>query len=330
MQEGLRRLTRTDVFEVMAIGVLAPVAWLLPERTAWWPISQALSRAIAGLRPDITRLRQDTLARALGARAAGTDLAQLRIDVMATYMEERLEILRAYRPGGWRPRLELRGTEHLAAARAAGHGAMLWVAPFSYADLVVKQALHQAGHAVSHLSAYSRGFSPNSCWEWTRSRFGMKVLSPLRTRIEDRHLHERVVMPPGGGLAAMRTLEQRLRAGGLVSIRAGEVGQRTCVLPFLEGTIRLATGPASLALATGAALLPVGCVRRGPGDFVVEIEPALRAAPGSTRRAATDDLVRAFAARLEAWVIRQPHLWSGWYQMPAGAAEPAEEARLAG
>jgi hypothetical protein len=31
MAEGVRQLTRTDVFEVMAIAVLAPVAWCLPS-----------------------------------------------------------------------------------------------------------------------------------------------------------------------------------------------------------------------------------------------------------------------------------------------------------
>lgn len=328
MAEELRRLTRTDVFELMAIAVLAPVAWLAPERRAWWPVSRALSIAIAEGRPGITRLRRETLARALGTRATDHDLAALRVDVMATYMEERLEILRAYRPGGWRPRLALEGRAHLDAAFAAGRGAVLWTSPFSYTDLVTKMALHDAGIAVSHLSAFSRGFSPNSCWSWTRSRFGMKVLSPLRTRVEDRYLRERVTMPLDGGLAYMRTLEHRLRANGVVSIRAGDVGQRTLDLPFLAGTLRLATGPASLALATGAALLPLCCIRRAPGDFVVAIEPALAAPTGRSRRDATDDLVRAFAARLEAWVLRQPHMWSGWYQMPVDAA--AEDARLAG
>jgi len=330
MAEEVRQVTRTDLFEVMAIAVLAPVAWCLPERRAWWPVSRLLSRAIADGRPGVTDIRKEMLRRALGARASAYDLDQLRLDVMATYMEERLEILRAYRPGGWRPRIVLEGRAHLDAAIAAGRGAVLWQSPFSYADLVTKMALAEAGVPVSHLSAFSRGFSPNSCWTWTRSRFGMKVLSPLRTRIEDRYLRERVVMPPDGGLAYMRTLDQRLRAGGVVSIRAGDVGQRTLDLPFLEGTLRLATGPASLALGSGATLLPVCCIRRGPGDFVVAIEPALEAAAGRARRDATDDLVRAFAARLEAWVLRQPYMWSGWYQMPTASTAAAEETRLAG
>lgn len=329
MAEGPKRLTRTDLFEVAAIAVLGPAAWLLPEEQAWWPVSLLLSFAIARFWPETTRLREQMLASALGPRAAAYDLGRLRVDVMATYMEERLEILRAYRPGGWRPRLALEGREHLDAALAAGRGAVLWTSPFSYADLVTKMTLHDAGYAVSHLSAFSRGFSPNSCWSWTRSRFGMKVLSPLRTRIEDRYLRERVVIPLDGGLRWMRTLTDRLRAGGVVSIRAGDVGERTLELPFLASTLRLATGPASLALATGAALLPVCCIRRGPGDFVIAIEPPLRSGAGARGRDATDDLVRAFAARLEGWVRRQPHLWSGWYQMPTAHAL-AEDARLAG
>jgi hypothetical protein len=62
---------------------------------------------------------------------------------------------------------------------------------------------------------------------------------------------------------------------------------------------------------------------------VVAIEPGLAPTAGRSRRDATDDLVRAFAARLEAWVLRQPHMWSGWYQMPTDAS-PREDTRLAG
>jgi lauroyl/myristoyl acyltransferase len=328
VQKGVRRLTRTDAFEVVAIGVLGPVAWMLPERLAWWPVSRLLSIAIARIRPGITRLRVDMLRHALGPRSANVDLPRLRVDVMATYMEERLEILRAYRPGGWRPKLELQGREHLEAALAAGHGAVLWMAPFSYADLVTKMALHRAGFAVSHLSAFSRGFSPNSCWQWTCSWFGMKVLSPLRTWVEDRYARERVVVPLDGGLGYLRTLGHRLAGNGVVSIRAGEMGQRTLEVPFLQGSLRLASGAPSLALAAQAELLPVCCVRRGPGDFVVEIEPALRPGAHRNRRDAVDHLTRQFAARLEQWVLRQPFLWSGWYLMPVAAG--AEERRVAG
>jgi hypothetical protein len=63
---------------------------------------------------------------------------------MATYMEERLEILRAYRPaaGGRSSRSRVART---STRPRAGRGACSGQSPFSYADLVTKMALHDAG-----------------------------------------------------------------------------------------------------------------------------------------------------------------------------------------
>ena len=307
-------LSRTDAFELLAIAVLAPIAWLVPERV-WMPIGHVISLAIARLWPAVTRARVATLARALGPRRVDGTLAALRVAIMDGYMEERLELLRAHRPRGWRPRLRLHGRAHLYAALARGRGAVVWTPPFSYADLVVKMALHDAGVAPTHLSVAARGFSPNSCLVWNPTRFGGAVLSPLRTRVEDRYLHGRVALPPDGSLAYVRRLERRLRENGVVSIRAGENGSRVVEVPFLEGHLRLATGAPSLALAAGAALLPVFSVRTGPGAFDVVIEPPLAPAETSSRHDAVDELAARYARLLEQHVLRHPELWSGWYTM---------------
>ncbi len=207
-------ISRSDLSELIAVSVLAPISWLLPQ-WLWVAAGRAISFAIAGIRPDVTRRRMRRLREALGPGPSDADLLALRVQIMSAYMEERLQILREYRPGGWRPRLRLVGREHLDAARAAGRGAMLMVCPFSYADLVVKKALHDAGFRVSHLSTFSRGFSPNSCHAWQPTRFGMSTLSRLRTRIEDRYLDERIIVPRSGGLGYLRQMEERLRGGGL-------------------------------------------------------------------------------------------------------------------
>ena len=99
--------------------------------------------------------------------------------------------------------------------------------PFTYSDLITKTALSRAALPVSHLSASSRGFSPNSCHPWLPTRFGLRYLSRLRTAIEDRYLHERVVMPADGSLGYVRRIERLLRNNGILSIRAGRVGHRT-------------------------------------------------------------------------------------------------------
>ncbi len=329
----VRAVSRTDVFEVVALAVLAPLAWLTPQ-WLWARLSRALSLAIAWGRPGITRERVATLASALGPRRGDHEhraLRRLRVTIMDGYMEERLQILRDWRPGGWQPEIELAGRAHVDAAVAAGRGVVLWSAPFSYADLVVKMALHRAGFALHHLSAFSRGFSPNSCYAWTPTRFGMKVLSPLRTRVEDRYLAERIAVAPDGGLGYVRRIEQCLRAGGIVSMRAGDAGHRVVEVPFLAGQIRLATGAASLAVATDAVLLPVVCVRTGPGRFRVAIEPPLAVPAGVRPQQAVAEIVGDFAARLERWVLRHPELWSGWYQMdlPRKASAPATADRAA-
>ena len=111
----------------------------------------------------------------------------------------------SWRPGGWSPQITVTGTEHLHVALAAGRGAVLWVAPFVFAPLVAKRGLHQAGFSVHHLSRPSHGFSS--------TRLGMAVLNPIRTRIEDRYLAERITIPRSGETtAAIRTLARRLAA----------------------------------------------------------------------------------------------------------------------
>jgi len=308
----IRAFSRDDLYELVAISVLAPASWLVPHRL-WDFVSVALSFAIAALRPDITQRRIRRLRRGLAGRSIQGSLFALRVRIMAGYMEERLQILREYRPGGWRGRIELTGREHLEAALARAHGVVLWVCPFTYSDLITKTVLSREGLAVSHLSASSRGFSPNACHQWVPTRFGMRYLSRLRTAVEDRYLDERVVMPSDGSLGYVRRIERLLRSNGILSIRAGNIGFRTMELPLVGGRIMLATGAPSLAIATGATLLPVFVIRRGPGRFEVVFEPALQPEEGAHSHSATEDLMRRYTELLESYVLRFPHMWSGWY-----------------
>jgi len=310
----VKPFSTNDLYEIIAISVLAPASWLVPHRL-WDFVSVALSSAIAFLRPDITRKRIRRLERCLGGRSIPDSLLALRVRIMAGYMEERLQLLREYRPGGWRGRIEIRGREHLDRAIERGRGVVLWVCPFTYGDLIVKTAMAREGFAVTHLSAGSRGFSPNACHPWVPTRFGLRYLSRLRTAVEDRYLHDRVAMPRDGSLGYIRQLDRLLRAKGILSIRAGKHGHRTMDIPFMSGTVTLATGAPSLAIATGAALLPVFVIRRGPGRFEVVFEPPMKPAENTDPRTATEDLMRRYAQQLESYVLRFPSMWSGWYSM---------------
>ena len=95
----VKPFSTNDLYEIIAISVLAPASWLVPHRL-WDFVSVALSSAIAFLRPDITRKRIRRLERCLGGRSIPDSLLALRVRIMAGYMEERLQILRPILLGG--------------------------------------------------------------------------------------------------------------------------------------------------------------------------------------------------------------------------------------
>jgi hypothetical protein len=108
-------------------------------------------------------------------RVLGCEWAERAVEVIAQGHQRELQspiCSGTHRGGG--VRLSLRGTEHLAAARAAGRGVILWVVPTVAGPLVAKMALHGNGVGVHHLSHPHHGFSTGT---WV----GSWLLNPLRT-----------------------------------------------------------------------------------------------------------------------------------------------------
>ena len=207
--------------------------------------------------------------------------------------------MRGYTPWRWRPHIELVGRHHLEAALERGHGAILWVAPFVFSSLVTKMALHEAGYAVSHLTRVSHGYSG--------SRFGMRVLNPLRSRIEERFLAKRVVIGADGSVAGpLKHLTNRLRANGVVSITIGAVGAKPCRCACLNGWFGIASGAPNLMVRTGAALLPVFTVKTGERHFTTTIESPLEAPGGADRDKIFEAVTRRCAEQLERYLVRWP------------------------
>lgn len=300
---------RDDLQEIGSIAVLSPLSWLLPT-SAWDIVAAWYSRLLVRLMPATSRARQATLRDATRGLPAPPAPSELRLELFTGYMLERMAVLRSYRPGGWQPEIRLDGVHHIDRAREAGRGAVLWLAPLTYIDLVAKRALAEAGYELSHLSVKSRGFAPNGCTVRNPTRLNRQVLSPLRTRAESPYVSQRIEIEPDS-MAYVRSLLKVLKRGDLVSIRAGGGGVRPMSVPFLDGSIELAGGAASLAQSTGAALLPVFAVPEGHQVFSVRIGASL----SESDRESVEAMTRAFAAQLENFVTAHPSLWSGWYRM---------------
>jgi len=279
------------------------LSWLTPQ--ALWP---AIGRGFSPVAATMLAARDDSVARRVAALAGSRDLPQspdqIARQLIADHIEENLQLLRIYRPGGWHPELRVAGKEHVDGALARGHGAVIWLGHFAFTSLLSKMALADAGIAASHLSHPRHGFSD--------SRFGMRVLNPIRRGAEDRFLAERVMMAADQPVTAMRVLQKRLRENRVVSVMVRERAMRPVALPFLDGEIRLATGAPDIAYATRAALLPAFLIRVGPGRFTLTIEPPQELPDRIPRHEATSEMLPRYVALLESYVLRFPGLWRGW------------------
>lgn len=284
-------------------GLLLP-AWLVPE--ARWP---ALCRALARFPGVADRPLLAHTATRLQAALGDVDhrrAKSLAYDLQAAVYELRMQNLRAWRPGGWEPKIALEGEDNLLKAMARGKGAILWVAHFAFNSNITKIALHCRGYRVSHLSRLEHGFS--------KTRFGIAALNPIRCAAEDRYLAQRVVFDRRTPSIAMRKMVQALRGGEVVSITAGAwEGSDLAEGPLCGGRLSLAIGAPRLAAHTGAALLPVFSVRDPVLGFQTTIEPPIEvAAPRSDVHAAAAE---EYLRRHEPWVRRFPDQWRGWKEL---------------
>lgn len=305
-------IRRSDAAVIGSFIPLAPAAWLLPQRG--WPLfcrSVGAMRCLLGDGPLRTVSAKAALA--LSEDAAGARGIAARLH--AAKYELVMQIFRAYRPGGWRPLIEVHGRRHLDEALSDGRGAILWVGHFVFNSTVTKAGLHRLGYRVAHLSRPEHGFS--------KTRFGIAALNPVRCGAEDRFLDERIVLDRSRTSEAVRRLRSRLQANGIVSITIGPwEGLQLAEIPLLGGRLQVATGAVSLARQTGAPLLPAFAVRE-PGSevFSLHLEPGLTVRAGAGKSEAVMAAVADYAARLEPYVRRYPDQWRGWGEwIPSGGS----------
>ncbi len=274
----------------LALLALLPVyfvlAWCLPERH--WPgltIRIATALRTIGIR---NRHLSKTVARFLGQRATPDQAAAIANRYAANYQMDRLYLLRHYARPRLHSEIRLEGAARIENALRAGHGVILWVAPFVHSDLSTKIALKTNGFDAIQLTHPAHGFSTTA--------FGIRFLNPLRTKAEARYLAERIVIGAGGPALATVELSRRLKRNGIVLISA--LNRRTSdvkTVTFLDGTLTLPAGPCRLSAAMGAPLLPVVTVRMHDGTFVTTIaEPLLQGTEAS--EPAIEDAIGRFAA----------------------------------
>lgn len=293
----------SDVVTLLGLALLLPPAWILPER--WWaPLWRAGTRLPFFAKPRAIRRTAKTIAQALGDVDADRARAIAR-GIKAAVYEIRCQDLRAWRPGGWAPKLSLEGEAHLLDALKGEKGAVLWVSPTVFNSLPTKIALHARGYKVSHLSSPRHGYS--------ETQFGVEKLNRVRCIPEDRYLTQRIVFDSAAPTTAMRRMMRALKSGEVVSIVAANTeGFEVVRAPIFSGWLPVAVGAPRLAALTGAPLLPTFVVRDPELGFRIVIEAPIPLDPKQPADERTVAAATEYLRRSEPWIRRHPEQWRGW------------------
>jgi hypothetical protein len=298
-------VTKEDVFFCLELPLLLTLSWFIPARV-WKNACYRLEKIKAGLKLFSAEPVQRISSVTLTSSQLGGDARSFSLRNAAGRSEHHLQILRSHHPLGWNPTLTLEGSEYLNDALATGNGAVLWVAHFCFNALAAKKALSDAGFGVWHLSRPEHGFS--------KSRFGIRVLNPIRVRAELRHLAGRIIIDRSDPGKAKCEAERLLRDNEIVSITAGAwEGRRVATTKLLGGTIELATGAPALAERCNSALLPVFTVRDCDiGSIRVIIDRPIPIPSQQDTAARLALMTQEFGNRLEPHLLAHPDQWRDW------------------
>lgn len=275
---------------VGAFRLASSLARAVPERVAD-AAAFAIGGALGSIPGERHRIVERNMRRALGPALSGRELRRTVREVYRSYARYYIESFRL--PGTptsiVAERFQVEGYEHVERALSSGKGVILalpHLGGWEWAAFWLTQVQHL------QVTAVAEALEPPELFEWftdLRHELGMHII-PLG---------------PGAGSEVMKAIND----GHVVCLLCDRflAGASVEVEFFGEHTL-LPAGPATLALRTGATLLPVAVYFRGDGHLGVVREPI-----DTTRTARLrDDVARVtqvLANELEALIRVAPEQW---------------------
>lgn len=245
----------------------------------------------------------DNMRRVLGPRSSEREARRIARRSFRNYHKDMVDFLRLPRIDILKlnEQIHIEGLEYLEQALAAGKGALLVGSHFGNWDL--------AGLILA-----SRGYAVNAIAD----SFGSKRLNEwIVSSRKQRGVH---VIAPG---VALRRIYQALKRNEIVGIildrPAGEDG---IPVPFFGETACWPTGPAAIALRTGAPVLAGYLLRQPDGKFYGCLQPVpglgIDDREGMDVATATQAIVRALERHIQQW----PEQWYMFRRMWPQPVQP--------
>jgi KDO2-lipid IV(A) lauroyltransferase len=191
------------------------------------------------------------------------------------------------------PVVRVEGWERFEEARALGHGVVVTTAHTGNWDLAACACAARTPLAVVTKRLSTRGL--DAFWQSARARRGLDLIAA----------------PDGGVLAAIRERLSHPPQGGAIALLVDQDPERTrgvTAAPFLGEIAAHDLLPATLAARRGAPIVLAFARREADGRHVVEIVDVL-VPPRGAKTAWIVEATRTIAARLDAFVRREPSQW---------------------
>ena len=136
------------------------------------------------------------------------------------------------------------------------------------------------------------------------------------------------VLPTTGGPHPFGVMAQRLRAGKLVCLVADRDLSGTGVeVDFFGEKALLPAGPASLAIQTGAALMPVACWFEGQDEWGAHIYDEIGVPADGTRKEKAAAMTQTMATVFEGAIREHPEDWHMLQKLFVNDLDPERLAR---
>jgi lauroyl/myristoyl acyltransferase len=209
-------------------------------------------------------------------------------------------------------RISLRGDEHLRSALSRGKGVILLESSCFGSRVLARRVLCARGYALRQVHARNHlgsGFVVDlRQWNWAA-----RWLSRFFEACEMEFVTELIYLPTSDSLAFTRLLLDRLKGNSSICIAVdGKRSQRLIGLPFLGFEESFSTGLINLARTSGAAVLPLFCVRQSNAEPEVIIESAIDVESASGREASLIAGVHQCASLLERYCRMYPGQYYAW------------------
>lgn len=277
-----------DTLSYLGLRAGVGLIGLLPPRMV-----RTLGTGFGGIWARVDRKRRRMAARhASRVLGSGPESDRAAVDMMKSYGRYFAEALwaRARRVDGLLASTEVHGLERILAARDAGTGMIYALPHMGNWEAAAPVAVSEGVPVV----AVAEVLPNRRITDWfteMRAEFGIEII--LAT----------------GRVEVMRQLEEAIgqnKAVALLSDR--DLKGRGVEVEFFGEKTTMPPGPATLALRTGAPLLPVGCYFTDGGYRVVILEP-LPIPEEGTRNEKVIAITQSLAYALETLIRKNPRQW---------------------